>query len=744
MNKLSLSLKISFSFIAVSIATLTFFYIVFYHLFEQHMLKVEEEKASLIAQTIEPLVAMNHFLGLSDDIKKLAEKTADHKQIAELSIKIDGLIIWSREAEDNRKHIRVSYPVTNAVDDNVIGSIDISYTKDILNTALRNIHNEILYYLGLLTFVFIMYIAFTRYLLAPFGQIADKVKKYVPGSAIDFSLIRAEPEVEAITTAFESMVSNIREYTVLLERYKHSVDESSIVVRMDLEGNITYVNDEFCRLSGYSLEDSLGAPVFVICHHESNDGQSKEMLETVRAKKIWKGNIQNRRKNGGAYYVRATVVPILDEQDNIIELISIQQDITQVIEQQEKITRQTTDPTTGLYNWVKLEEDIVKIESPKFAIVALDNYNVIKGYYGWESGKQILKEVAEIFLSITSIEHINVYKLAGSNYAVLGDNALDMDLFNGICSTLLKKINDYTIHLNEGTLHIGATAGLTSDKNHYYSYAGLALQHAQETRCLTIVYEETENLVQRFEKNLIWTKKLNNALNDNRIVLFVQPIHCAKTLRVEKYECLVRMIDEDGEKIISPHAFLDVAKESKLYHQVTEQVIRIAFDVFSQIPDVHFSINFSSEDLLHTPTINFLKSKLDDSGLASRLVLEIVESESIENFKEVSDFLSDIKARGCKIAIDDFGSGYSNFAYLLELNVDCIKIDGSLIKAIESDVNSQIITSTILDFAQQLKVSTVAEFVHNQAVLDYVQNMGVDYVQGYHLGEPVPIETLIT
>jgi EAL domain-containing protein (putative c-di-GMP-specific phosphodiesterase class I) len=124
-------------------------------------------------------------------------------------------------------------------------------------------------------------------------------------------------------------------------------------------------------------------------------------------------------------------------------------------------------------------------------------------------------------------------------------------------------------------------------------------------------------------------------------------------------------------------------------------------------------------------------------------VLEIVETECIDNFNEVSDFVAVIKIRGCKIAIDDFGSGYSNFAYLMKLNVDYIKIDGSLIKEIDKDTNSQIITSTILDFSQQLSIATVAEYVHDQAVLDYVQKLGIDYVQGFHLGEPVPIETLI-
>lgn len=742
MKKIPLSLKLSISYIVVSIVTLYFFYNIFYNLFEEHMIKVEREKAILIAQTIEPLVAMSHYLGLKDDIKQLASKTAKHDQVAALSIEIQGQVIWSKLDSGNKKSIRISYPVDSQLEGKKIGSINISYTKDSLNSALKKIHNEILYFLLALALVFVVYVFVVRYLFIPFGKIAQKVKDYSPGSVIDFSSIYGGSEVDLIITAFENMESNIREYTVLLERYKHSVDESAIVVRMDLDGVITYVNEEFCRLSGYSVEESLGFSIFSICH-DGGDDKCAEIIETARSGKIWKGNLQNHRKNGGSYYVRVTVVPILDEKDNIIELISIQQDITQVIEQQEQIVRQTMDVTTGLYNRVKLEEDIERLDDPKFAIIALDNYNVIKDYYGWASGKKILKEIAEIFLSITSIKNITVYKLAGSEYAILGNQAFDMDLFHGICRTVLEKINSYSIHLEEGVINIGASAGLTSNKDHLLSYAGLALQHAQETSHLTIVYEETENLVQRFENNLIWTKKLNLALNENRIVLFAQPILNTESLKIEKYECLVRMIDEDGEKVISPFFFLDVAKKSKLYHRLTQQVINIAFDTFLQVPNVDFSINLALDDILHVPTVKLLESRLNKTGLASRFVIEIVESEGIEDIKEVFDFVTDMKARGCKIAIDDFGSGYSNFSYLMKLNVDYIKIDGSLIKSIDQDVNSQIITSTILDFSQQLKIETVAEYVHNQAVLDYVQKLGIDYVQGFHLSEPVPIETLI-
>ena len=744
MKNISLSLKISTSFILASVATLVFLYVIFYQLFEQHMLKVEEEKAVLIAQTMEPMIAMSYFLSLDDDVRQLAEKLAEHEQVVGLKVIIDDTLVWGKTVVDSDNYIRITYPITSPMSNEKVGHIEVTYTKDALNKAMQEVHADILSYLGALGLVFVVFIIVSRLLFKPFAQIAEKVKKYEPGSNIDFSKVREEPEALSIINAFESMVTNIREYTVLLERYKRSVDESAIVVRMDLDGNISYVNEEFCRLSGYSSEESLGVSVFTICHQGEDKSQCSDMLETVRNKIIWRGNIQNQKKNGGMYYVRATVVPILDENDEIIELISIQQDITQVIEQQAQIIRQTTDPTTGLFNRVKMEEDILHVDDPKFAIISLDNYNVIKDFYGWNSGRKILKDVSDIFLSLKNIENITVYKLAGSDFAILGGHPLDMNLFHGICRAILEKINTCAIELEDGSIHMNATAGLTSDKDHLLSYAGLALQHAQTTRHLTIIYEETENLVQQFENNLTWTKKLNQALSDNRIILYVQPIVNSKTQEIEKYECLVRMLDEDGETVVSPFFFLDIAKQSKVYHQLTQRVITSAFKMFSQIPDVDFTINFSLEDLLHVPTIDFLKAKLEETGLASRFVLEIVESEGIENFSEVSEFVTDMKSRGCKIAIDDFGSGYSNFAYLMQLNVDYIKIDGSLIKSIDTDVNSKIITSTILDFAQQLEVETVAEYVHNQAVLDYVKKLGVDYVQGYHLGEPAPIEDLLT
>jgi c-di-GMP phosphodiesterase len=148
---------------------------------------------------------------------------------------------------------------------------------------------------------------------------------------------------------------------------------------------------------------------------------------------------------------------------------------------------------------------------------------------------------------------------------------------------------------------------------------------------------------------------------------------------------------------------------------------------------------------MNKSTIEFIKSKLINKSISSRVIFEIVESEGIDNFEEVSLFINEMKSFGCKIAIDDFGTGYSNFEYLMKLNVDYIKIDGSFIKNIDTCKQSLIITELILTFAKKQNIKTIAEFVHSKNVLDKISQLGIDYSQGYYLGEPkeIKIETII-
>ena len=392
MKKISLSFKLTFSFIVVSMSTLAFLYFVFYSLFEYHMLKVESEKATLIAQTIEPMIGMNYYLGLNDEIKQLAEQTDHNDQIISLSVVIKDDVLWSSLKNKQHDGIKVEYPIKDPVTSSRIGNITLIYKKDAFNKALSDVQDEILYYLGALSVIFVIFAFLTRLSLSPLGKIAKMVKDYKLGSVLDFSTLRTQPETEVIVNAFEGMVSNIREYTVLLERYKQSIDESSIVIRMDVDGKITYVNDEFCRLSGYSFDESLNTQIFSVCHSEEDSNLCTEMLNVTRNKKIWKKTFKNQAKDGKPYYVKTTVVPILDDRDQIIELISIQHDITQIIEQQEQISRQTTDVITGLPNRIKLEEDIIGLKAPKFAMISLENYKIIKDYFKTQISVEIKKD----------------------------------------------------------------------------------------------------------------------------------------------------------------------------------------------------------------------------------------------------------------------------------------------------------------------------------------------------------------
>ncbi|MEJ5169126.1 MAG: EAL domain-containing protein, partial [Arcobacteraceae bacterium] len=267
--------------------------------------------------------------------------------------------------------------------------------------------------------------------------------------------------------------------------------------------------------------------------------------------------------------------------------------------------------------------------------------------------------------------------------------------------------------------------------------ADLALQAAKKNHKNYIVfYDELDNL-QEYENNMTWTKKLKVAIADDKIVVYFQPIVDNKTRRVVKYECLVRMIDDN--KIISPYFFLEVAKKTNQYTKMTKIIVEKAFKAFEYL-SFDFSINISYDDIEQEWFLDFIKSmikKYNTHDIAKRVVFEILEDQSIKNYDVLKHFINEVKALGCKIAIDDFGSGYSNFEHIIKMNVDYLKIDASLIKNIAHDENSKKVTQTIVDFAKKLNLKTIAEYVENEEIFNETKSMGVNFSQGYYFSPPV-------
>ena len=210
-----------------------------------------------------------------------------------------------------------------------------------------------------------------------------------------------------------------------------------------------------------------------------------------------------------------------------------------------------------------------------------------------------------------------------------------------------------------------------------------------------------------------------------------------KTNTIAKYETLVRMIDKNNQ-IIPPLDFLRIAKKTKLYSYITKEVIRQACKTFENRKE-YFSINLSIDDIKDASTVQEIINTIIKTKTASRIIFEILESEGIENYDEVVNFITQIKALGAKIAIDDFGTGYSNFEHILKLNVDFIKIDGTLIKNVVHNEKHKIIVETIVDFAKKIKAKTIAEFVSDEAIYLTIKEIGVDFSQGYYTGKPAEL-----
>jgi len=271
------------------------------------------------------------------------------------------------------------------------------------------------------------------------------------------------------------------------------------------------------------------------------------------------------------------------------------------------------------------------------------------------------------------------------------------------------------------------------DKEHLLSTANMALSTARNKNIDFLIYNESKSLNKIYEENMHWTKKLSDAIKNNDIISFYQPIVNNSNLAYEKYECLVRM--RDGEKIISPFFFLEVAKKTRQYFAITKAVIEQAFEKFKNI-DAEFSVNLSINDILEPDITEFILRMLQKHDIGSKVVFEIVESEYIINFEGVIRFINEVKKYNCKIAIDDFGTGYSNFEYLIKLKADYLKIDGSLIKNIDTDENALLVVSTIVEFSKKLGMQTIAEFVESEAIFKIAKELGIDYSQGYYFCAP--------
>ena len=400
-----------------------------------------------------------------------------------------------------------------------------------------------------------------------------------------------------------------------------------------------------------------------------------------------------------------------------------------------------TDSLTSLANRSQLIKDIKHQEKSGLILFDIDSFKDIVYFYGHEVGDSCLKSfVARLKENFSQEQRCRFYRISSDVFAVLMQGVNEISMLQKVIDRVKKDFFSTPYLLcQHHDIPIRITMGASLFEKELLISAEKALKTAKTTGIESMIYDENSDLFKSYENNMVWVNKITEAIADDRIVPFFQPIINNLTGDIEKYESLVRLIEKDG-KVISPYFFLEISKKSRLYSSITKRVVQKAFERFADTPYA-FSINLSALDMINQDISDYIFEKLRTFPQCQRVIFELLESEGIANYTEVFSFIEKVKSFGCCVAIDDFGSGYSNFIHLVQLDVDIIKIDGSLIRDLDTNKNAQLVVETIVSFAKKLGVPTVAEFVHNKDIYTIVKELGIDFSQGYYLGEPK--ETLI-
>lgn len=520
----------------------------------------------------------------------------------------------------------------------------------------------------------------------------------------------------------------------IVDEYNRALDAGSYVSKSDPDGIITFVSDKFLELTGYSKNELIGKKHSVLKHHNTPKSLFKELWKTIMNKEIWSGVIKNTKKNGDSFYARTTIVPILNTANEILEYIALRDDVTELVSMQQKnLHFFKTDLLTSLGNRIKLLDDLEIITNPLLAIINIERFKEINAEFGYKIGDEVIVLLGKFLYDYSTEFPIEVYRLNADEYAILSSQ-MDITTFSNHCEALVTHVNDTPLQIQSEPLHISIKIGISAGTIDTLLHADIALKEAKTISQSIVLYDDSIKASLEYKNNLYWKGKIINGIKNDLFLPYFQPIINNKNGKIEKYEALIRLKDQD--KIITPTNFLSVAKKTRTYFELTLLMLRKTFELFKN-NDLEFSINFSVEDITNEAIITYFKHMLYQySGIQKRITIEIVESEGIENFDEMNIFIKQMKEFGCKIAIDDFGTGYSNFEYLMKLNVDYIKIDGSLIREIATNKYNYDVVETIVGFAKKNKIKTIAEFVSNKEIYDLVITLGIDYTQGYYLAEP--------
>jgi PAS domain S-box-containing protein/diguanylate cyclase (GGDEF)-like protein len=526
---------------------------------------------------------------------------------------------------------------------------------------------------------------------------------------------------------------------MFLEQHQYAVNYSSIVSITDADGIIVYVNKRFEDISGYSSNELIGQTHQLIKHSATPVKVFHSLWQTIKNNRSWQGLILNKKKDGSSYYVKTVIVPILNETGEIIRYLSIRNDVTDIINARQTIKAQNIDLLTGLPNRTKLSNDVKRKKIELLAVFDVRNFKLINDFWGMEIGDNVIQQLGILFTEYAKPYKFQIYKLNGAAFAIRCFNCISPDEFTSQCNEFKEQIESSVIEVNDHPIDISLSIGIGVSKIRVIAIAESALFDAKTDYCSQVVLKTEQELSTNQAYECI--EEVRSAINENRLVAHYQRLEPIKNNESHrnKFEALVR-IDKGNGQFMLPGVFLENIKKTRLYGALTRKILSIAITTAHSF-DYIISVNLSIQDILDKKTNGFIIEKMK-VHTGNGIIFEITESEAIKDFLSVTDFIKQVRSFGAKIAIDDFGSGYSNFSYLVDIKPDYIKIDGSIIKGIVNNKRSKQVTKSIIDMARSLGIKTIAEFVSDIEIYECLKELGVDMVQGYYISKPLPLSEI--
>jgi diguanylate cyclase (GGDEF)-like protein/PAS domain S-box-containing protein len=543
------------------------------------------------------------------------------------------------------------------------------------------------------------------------------------------------------------------------------------IITTDISGRIDYLNRAAEQLVGISASDALGKTITdIITLVDETDRRSlgdpvRQCLTTQSRVTVGRRGLMISRDGGEERSVELTVTPLKGQRGDLAGAVVAVRDVSEL----RGITRQMSyqashDALTGLVNRREFErrlEEALEITQASMArhvicYLDLDRFKVVNDTCGHMAGDTMLREVAALVKQAVR-DSDTVGRLGGDEFGLLLAGC-PLEKARQIADDVVRKVSEYRFVWKDKIFNIGVSVGLveiTRDSgaaDEVMSAADSACYVAKKQGNHVHVYSARDESVARHRGEIQWLQRLQTALKDNRFELVAQPIvatAAATQAQGPALEVLLRLQDESVPGGIAPVEFLRAAERYRLMTDVDRWVVQAALTALARgairlPPDRSIAINLSGQTLGDPQFLEFVVEVLDRTGVnADQVCFEVAENSVITNIEHAQRFIGVLHGMGCRFALDDFGRGLSSFGNLKNLSLDYLKIDGSFIRNLGIDTVNQAMVAAMIKLARTLNFQVVAEQVEDVGALEAATRMGVDFVQGYHLGRPQPLARVI-